>query len=52
MNNNDNRVLGRQGAIELTPSETDNVMGGLVTLLSVCSRPFPGTTGCDPDTTT
>ena len=48
--NNEKRVLARQGAIELTPSETDNVNGGFVTLLSLCSLPRPGTSGCDPDT--
>ena len=26
--NNDNRVLARQGAKELTPSEADHVVGG------------------------
>jgi hypothetical protein len=47
--NNDQRVLGRQGARELTPDEANNVSGGFTTLLSVCSRPLPGMSGCDPD---
>jgi hypothetical protein len=47
--NNDKRVLGRQGAKELTPSETDHVIGGVSTLLSVCTIPRPGTVGCDGD---
>jgi hypothetical protein len=50
--NNDNRVLGRRGAKELTPSETDHVIGGVSTLLSVCTIPRPGTVGCDGDRTT
>ena len=47
--NNDNRVLGRRGAKELTPSETDHVMGGVITLLTVCTIPQPGMQGCDGD---
>ena len=47
--NNDNRVLGRQGAKELTPSEADHVVGGFSTL-TVCTIPRPGTVGCDGDT--
>ena len=49
--NNDKRVLGRQGAKELAPSEADHVNGGIITRLSVCTIPRPGTTGCDADTT-
>jgi hypothetical protein len=48
--NNDNRVLGRQGAKELSPSESDHVVGGFSTL-TVCTIPSPGTVGCDGDTT-
>jgi hypothetical protein len=29
--NNDNRVLGRRGARELTPRETEHVTGGIQT---------------------
>lgn len=47
--NNEQRVLGRRGARELTPDETENVSGAFTTLLSVCSIPLPGTRGCDPD---
>ncbi len=50
--NNDNRVLGRRGAKELTLNEADLVTGGVSTLLSVCTIPRPGTTGCDGDRTT
>jgi hypothetical protein len=49
--NNDKRVLARLGAKELTPSEADNVTGGIITLLSLCTIPRPGTVGCDGDTT-
>lgn len=45
---NDKRVLGRQGAKELSPSEADHVIGGISTL-SVCTIPRPGTHGCDGD---
>jgi len=34
--NTDNRVLGRKGARELTPRETDHVTGGIHTL-TVCT---------------
>ncbi|HKR97793.1 MAG TPA: hypothetical protein VJW55_20615 [Candidatus Angelobacter sp.] len=34
-NDNNNRVLGRMGARQLTPNEMDNVGGGGATLLSV-----------------
>ena len=47
--NNDNRVLGRKGAKELTLSEADHVIGGVATLLSLCTLPRPGTVGCDGD---
>ena len=49
--NNDKRVLGRQGAKELSPSESDHVIGGITTLISVCTIPRPGTQGCDGDMT-
>ncbi len=49
--NNKKRVLARQGAKELTPSEADHVIGGISTRLTVCTIPRPGTTGCDGDTT-
>ena len=49
--NNDKRVLARQGAKELTSSEADHVNGGIITPLSVCTIPRPGTAGCDADTT-
>ena len=49
--NNDKRVLARQCAKELTPSEADHVNGGIITRLSVCTIPRPGTVGCDGDTT-
>jgi len=42
--NTDNRVLGRMGARELTPRETDHVTGGIQTQ-TVCTAPeppFPG----------
>jgi hypothetical protein len=48
--NNEKRVLARQGAKELAPSEADHVVGGLSTL-TVCTIPRPGTHGCDGDTT-
>jgi hypothetical protein len=48
---NDKRVLGRQGAKELTPSEADHVIGGIITRLSLCTIPRPGTQGCDGDVT-
>lgn len=35
LNNNNNRVLGRMGARQLTQNEIDNVGGGGATLLSV-----------------
>jgi hypothetical protein len=47
----DNRVLSRRGAKELTPGEIEQVNGGFTTLLSVCSIPRPGTQGCDSDVT-
>lgn len=49
--NNAKRVLGRQGAKELTPNEADHVNGGITTRLSVCTIPRPGTQGCDGDVT-
>ncbi|HEY2391441.1 MAG TPA: hypothetical protein VGK22_09720 [Candidatus Angelobacter sp.] len=50
--NNEKRVLARQGAKELTPSETDHVNGGIATLLTLCTIPRPGMQGCDGDVTT
>ena len=49
---NDQRVLGRRGARELTSSEADHVSGGIITLLSLCTIPRPGMHGCDGDVTT
>jgi hypothetical protein len=50
--NNDQRVLSRRGARELTPSEANHVTGGILTLLSLCTIPRPGMHGCDGDVTT
>lgn len=36
-NSNSNRVLGRQGARELTRKEIDSVAGGAAHTLTVCS---------------
>ena len=47
--NNDQRVLSRRGARELTPNENDHVRGGIRTLLTVCTTPNSGNT-CDLDT--
>jgi hypothetical protein len=38
--NTENRVLGRRGARELTPHETDHVTGGIQTQ-TVCTAPEP-----------
>jgi hypothetical protein len=43
----DNRVLGRQGARDLTPGETDHVKGGMHTLTK-CTFTFNPITG-QPD---
>ena len=48
--NSDKRVLARQGAKELTPSEADHVNGGIITLFTLCTIPSPGMQGCDGDT--
>jgi hypothetical protein len=50
--NNQNRVLIRQGARELTPNEADLVNGGFITLSLCTSSPSPdgdqhvGEVGC------
>ena len=45
--NNDNRVLSRQNARELTPAEVDHVSGNINTL-TICSwNPTLGTKDCD-----
>jgi hypothetical protein len=50
--NDQNRVLIRQGARQLTPTETDLVSGGLITLSLCTSSPSPdgdqhiGEVGC------
>jgi hypothetical protein len=38
-NRNNNRVLGRQGARDLTIPETEMVAGGLVVHTNICSAP-------------
>ena len=43
--NNDKRVLGRQGARELTPSEADHVIGGIVDAAQRMHHPPPGDDG-------
>ena len=48
--NSDKRVLARQGAKELTPSEADHVNGGIITLFTLCTIPSLGMQGCDGDT--
>ena len=45
--NENNRVLGRQNARELTPAEVDHVSGNINTL-TICSwNPTLGTKDCD-----
>jgi hypothetical protein len=45
--NENNRVLSRQNARELTPAEVDHVTGNINTL-TICSwGPSPGTKDCD-----
>lgn len=38
-NHENNRVLGRQGARDLTITETESVAGGLVVHTNICSIP-------------
>jgi hypothetical protein len=45
--NENNRILSRQNARELTPAEVDHVSGNINTL-TICSwGPAPGTKDCD-----
>ena len=39
--NNDNRVLLRTGARELTREEVENITGAINTLTAFCSSPSP-----------
>jgi hypothetical protein len=39
--NDQNRVLGRRGARELTPAEADNVKGGFITFSLCTAHPSP-----------
>lgn len=43
--NQDNRVLAREGARELTPNEAESVMGGLNPQFTICSFHPPGGDG-------
>jgi len=45
--NNNNRVLSRQNARELTPAEVDHVTGSINTLTICSSSPKLGTNDCD-----
>lgn len=45
--NNDNRVLSRQHARELTPAEVDHVSGNINTLTACSRNPILGTSDCD-----
>lgn len=45
--NENNRVLCRQNARELTPVEVDHVTGGINTLTICSSTPKVGTNDCD-----
>lgn len=45
--NNNKRVLSRQHARELTPTEVDHVSGSINTLTICSSGPAPGTKDCD-----
>jgi hypothetical protein len=47
MKENNNRVLSRQNARELTPAEVDHVTGSINTLTICSSSPKPGTNDCD-----
>jgi len=42
-----NRVLSRQNARELTPAEVEHVSGNINTLTICSSRPKTGTNDCD-----
>jgi len=50
--NDQNRVLGRQGARELTPAEANSVSGGFITFSLCTAAPspdgdqHPGEVGC------
>jgi hypothetical protein len=43
----ENRVLSRQNARELTPAEVDHVNGSINTLTFCSASPKPGTNDCD-----
>lgn len=46
----DNRTLGRIGARELTREETENTIGGIITMTFACTTPspkYPKTTDTD-----
>jgi hypothetical protein len=47
MNENNNRVLSRQNARELTPAEVDHVTGSINTLTICSASPKTGTNDCD-----
>jgi len=47
MNENNNRVLSRQNARELTPAEVDHVVGNINTLTICSSNPSTGIKDCD-----
>ena len=42
-----NRVLSRQNARELTPAEVEHVTGSIHTLTICSAGPTPGTNDCD-----
>jgi hypothetical protein len=47
--NQDNRVLGRKGARDLNPAESEMVRGGLTFhTLTLCTAPFSGYFDGDP----
>jgi hypothetical protein len=46
-NNENNRVLSRQNARELTPAEVDHVTGSINTLTICSALPKTGTNDCD-----
>jgi hypothetical protein len=45
--NENNRVLSRQNARELTPAEVDHVTGSINTLTICSANPTVGTKDCD-----
>jgi hypothetical protein len=45
--NENNRVLSRQNARELTPAEVEHVVGNINTLTICSSMPSTGTKDCD-----